>query len=139
MPASAPPRRDIAALTELAAQLRVDSIRTTAGPSSGHVTSSLSAVDLMAVLLARIGAGLTVHTCLAAAAELAGLGIRARVIDLDSVKPVDRDALAEASRIIAGRFVTVEDHHVQGGIGSAVVEAWKLCGSETHSIGEEQE
>lgn len=40
-------------LTDLATQLRVDSIRAAAAPSSGHVTSSLSAADLMAVLLRR--------------------------------------------------------------------------------------
>lgn len=40
-------------LTDLAAQLRVDSIRAAAAPSSGHVTSCLSAADLMAVLLKR--------------------------------------------------------------------------------------
>ncbi|MES1169340.1 MAG: transketolase C-terminal domain-containing protein, partial [Leifsonia sp.] len=73
--------------------------------------------------IALIGAGVTVHTCLAACDELAGQGIRARVIDLYSVKPLDRDALIEASRVTGGRFVVVEDHHIQGGIGSAVVEA----------------
>jgi transketolase len=70
-----------------------------------------------------IGAGVTVHTCLAASDELAGQGVRARVIDLYSVKPLDRDALIEASRVTGGRLVVVEDHHIQGGIGSAVVEA----------------
>lgn len=40
-------------LTELAAQLRVDSIRCTTAAGSGHPTSSMSAADLMAVLLAR--------------------------------------------------------------------------------------
>lgn len=73
--------------------------------------------------VALIGAGVTVHTCLAAAEELAGRGIRARVIDLYSVKPLDRDTLIEASRVTGGGLVVVEDHHIQGGIGSAVVEA----------------
>ena len=40
---------------ELAAQLRVDSIRCTTAAGSGHPTSSLSAADLMAVLLAKYG------------------------------------------------------------------------------------
>jgi transketolase len=40
-------------VAEMAAQLRVDSIRAASAPSSGHVTSSLSAADLMAVLLTR--------------------------------------------------------------------------------------
>ncbi|KQV04979.1 transketolase [Leifsonia sp. Root112D2] len=69
-----------------------------------------------------IGAGVTVHTCLAAAEQLATDGISARVIDLYSVKPLDRDTLIEASTATGG-FVVVEDHHVEGGVGSAVVEA----------------
>jgi transketolase len=73
--------------------------------------------------VALIGAGVTVHTCLAAAEKLAAEGVRARVIDLYSVKPLDRDALIEASSATDGRLVVVEDHHVQGGVGSAVVEA----------------
>ena len=40
-----------------------------------------------------IGAGITLHECLAAAEELAGKGIAARVIDLYSVKPVDADTI----------------------------------------------
>ena len=41
---------------ELAQQLRVDSIRSTTAAGSGHPTSSMSAADLMAVLLARLPA-----------------------------------------------------------------------------------
>ncbi|MFG3442606.1 transketolase [Nonomuraea sp. NPDC047897] len=46
------PERDLHFLTELAAQLRVDSVRGSAAAGSGHPTSSLSAADLMAVLFA---------------------------------------------------------------------------------------
>ncbi|MFG1945175.1 transketolase [Nonomuraea sp. NPDC048826] len=45
--------RDLRFLGELAAQLRVDSVRAAAEAGSGHPTSSMSAADLMAVLLAR--------------------------------------------------------------------------------------
>ncbi|NES31986.1 transketolase [Micromonospora terminaliae] len=69
-----------------------------------------------------IGAGVTVHNCLAAAEELAREGIDARVIDLYSVKPVDRKRLLEAVRDTGGRLVVVEDHYPQGGLGSAVLE-----------------
>ncbi|MEV0144498.1 MULTISPECIES: transketolase [unclassified Nonomuraea] len=44
------PERDLHYLTELAAQLRVDSVRSSAAAGSGHPTSSMSAADLMAVL-----------------------------------------------------------------------------------------
>ncbi|MEV7230592.1 transketolase [Polymorphospora sp. NPDC051019] len=73
--------------------------------------------------VALIGAGVTVHNCLAAADRLAADGIAARVIDLYSVKPIDRDALVEAVRITGGRLVVVEDHYPQGGIGAAILEA----------------
>lgn len=43
---------DTAELTELGQQLRVDSVRASAAAGSGHPTSSMSAADLMAVLLA---------------------------------------------------------------------------------------
>jgi transketolase len=73
--------------------------------------------------VALIGAGVTLHACLDAAATLEESGIEARVIDLYSVKPMDADTLREAARITSGRLVVVEDHYPQGGIGAAVMEA----------------
>src|SRR6266852_3324735 len=73
--------------------------------------------------VALIGAGVTVHNCLAAADALAKKKIPARVIDLYSVKPVDVKTLREAARVTRGRFVIVEDHYPEGGIGAAVLEA----------------
>ena len=70
-----------------------------------------------------IGAGVTLHECLAAADELASAGISARVIDLYSIKPLDRDTLIEACRVTGSRLVVSEDHYPEGGIGSAVLEA----------------
>src|SRR4051794_12200128 len=52
-----------------------------------------------------IGAGVTVHQCLAAGDRLAADGIRTRVIDLYSVKPVDTRTLAAAARVTQGLFV----------------------------------
>jgi transketolase len=69
-----------------------------------------------------IGAGVTLHQCIAAAAALRNDGIAARVIDLYSVKPVDTATLTVAARE-TGRFVLVEDHHAEGGLGEAVLEA----------------
>jgi transketolase len=73
--------------------------------------------------VALIGAGVTLHNCLAAADALAAKKIPARVIDLYSVKPVDVKTLREAARVTKGRFVIVEDHYPEGGIGAAVLEA----------------
>jgi transketolase len=71
-----------------------------------------------------VGAGVTLHACLAAADQLRDEdGVTARVIDLYSVKPVDTATLVEAARATRGRFVLVEDHHPEGGLGSAVVDA----------------
>ena len=73
-----------------------------------------------------IGAGVTLHSCIAAAERLSGTGIAARVIDLYSVKPVDIRTLREASDATAGRLVIVEDHYPEGGLGAAVMEALAL-------------
>jgi transketolase len=70
-----------------------------------------------------IGAGVTLHACLAAADLLKSDGISARVIDLYSVKPIDTDTLADAAAVTGGKLVIAEDHHPEGGLGSAVVDA----------------
>jgi len=73
--------------------------------------------------VALIGAGVTLHECLAAAGELAATGIPVRVIDAYSVKPIDRDTLIEACRVTGSRLAVAEDHYPEGGLGSAVLEA----------------
>src|SRR5437870_228456 len=70
-----------------------------------------------------IGAGVTLHNCLAAADDLEREGIKSRVIDLYSVKPVDRKTLQEAAALTRGRMIVVEDHYPEGGLGAAVMEA----------------
>ena len=77
-----------------------------------------SGADRVAV----IGAGVTVHNTLAALEAMGG-EIPVRVIDLYSVKPVDVETLREAARVTGGRFVIVEDHYPEGGLGAAVMEA----------------
>ena len=75
-----------------------------------------------------IGAGVTLHNCLAAADELARDGIRARVLDLYSVKPISTDTLLESANATAGRLVLAEDHYPAGGLGGAVLEAFNDIG-----------
>ncbi|MEU2022234.1 transketolase [Streptomyces sp. NPDC016469] len=75
-----------------------------------------------------VSAGVTLHECLAAADRLAEDGVRARVIDLYSVKPIDAEALDRAARE-TGALVVVEDHHPEGGIGEAVLSALAASGS----------
>lgn len=70
-----------------------------------------------------VTAGVTVHEALAAADVLAREGIAIRVIDLYSVKPVDRLTLRQAAEE-TGLLLTVEDHHEEGGLGDAVLDAF---------------
>jgi transketolase len=70
-----------------------------------------------------IGAGVTLHECLRAADMLQDEGISARVIDCYSVKPIDTATLAAAAAATNGRIVIAEDHHPEGGLGSAVIDA----------------
>jgi len=65
--------------------------------------------------------GLMVYEALVAAKQLEKEGISARVINLHTVKPIDRQALAKAARE-TGAVVTAEEHQVCGGTGSAVAE-----------------
>ena len=69
-----------------------------------------------------IGAGVTLHNCLAAAKLLSDEGIQARVIDLYCIKPIDTATVADAA-LDTGRLVLAEDHHPEGGLGEAVLEA----------------
>jgi transketolase len=82
--------------------------------------------------VALIGAGVTLHESLAAAAQLAEAGIKARVLDLYSIKPIDTDTLRRTCLDTGGRIVVAEDHYPQGGIGSAVLEA--LAGADTPEL-----
>jgi len=77
-----------------------------------------------------IAAGITLHESLAAAEELAGRGIAARVIDLYSVKPVDADAILAAAAETKA-IVTVEDHWAEGGIGETVAGVLAEAGAST--------
>jgi transketolase len=72
--------------------------------------------------LTLVACGLMTAVALDAAAELAGEGIQARVLDMVSVKPIDREAVLAAARE-TGALVTAEEHLVRGGLGAAVAQA----------------
>ncbi|PKV99876.1 transketolase [Amycolatopsis echigonensis] len=97
-------------------------------PIGGSKTLRTSDADTVALL----GAGVTVHECLAAAETLAADGITARVIDLYSVKPPDADTIGRAVRDTGGRLVVVEDHYPQGGLGAAVLASLADTGLPLH-------
>ncbi|MDX6436582.1 MAG: transketolase, partial [Gaiellaceae bacterium] len=69
-----------------------------------------------------VGMGITVHEALKAADSLEEDGIKARVIDAYSIKPIDADTLQAAAEA-TGKIVTVEDHFPEGGLGDAVLAA----------------
>ena len=68
-----------------------------------------------------IACGVLVPRALDAAAQLAGQGVQARVLNMATIRPIDRDAIAAAAAE-TGAIVTVEEHTVYGGLGSAVAE-----------------
>ncbi len=71
--------------------------------------------------LAIIANGYTVRLALEAADKLAEEGIRARVLDMHTIKPLDEEAV-NACIDDCGRIITVEDHNILNGLGSAVAE-----------------
>ncbi|HOE09931.1 MAG TPA: transketolase family protein [bacterium] len=73
--------------------------------------------------------GSTVAEALEAGKVLQEKGIRARVVNIHTIKPIDKDLVARCAKE-TGRIFTVEDHNIMGGMGSAVAEA--VC--ETHPV-----
>ncbi len=74
--------------------------------------------------VAIIATGLCVSESLAAAELLAADGIDAKVINIHTIKPLDEDLVVAAAKE-TGKVVTVEEHSIIGGLGSAVCDA--LC------------
>ena len=68
-----------------------------------------------------IAAGATVLHAVWASEALAREGIRARVLNMHTIKPVDREAIVHAARE-TGHIVTAEENNVLGGLGGAVAE-----------------
>lgn len=68
-----------------------------------------------------IATGLPVSNCLEAAEKLAADGIDAKVINIHTIKPLDEELVLSAAKE-TGKVVTVEEHSVIGGLGSAVCD-----------------
>lgn len=71
--------------------------------------------------VAIIANGDTVRLAIQAAEELAAQGIETRVLDMHTIKPLDTEAVMDCIENI-GRIITVEDHNILNGLGSAVCE-----------------
>lgn len=73
-----------------------------------------------------VATGLMVNEAIQAAEKLEAEGISVRVINIHTIKPLDKDIICKAAKE-TGVIVTAEEHSVIGGLGSAVAEAVTEC------------
>jgi transketolase len=71
-----------------------------------------------------VAAGITLHEALKAYDQLKSQRVTIRVIDAYSVKPLDEETLFAAAEEVGNKFIVVEDHWPEGGLGDAVLEAF---------------
>lgn len=71
--------------------------------------------------VAVIATGLVVNEALKAVKELEAEGVNARLINIHTLKPIDREIIVKAAKE-TGRIITVEEHNVIGGLADAVCE-----------------
>ncbi len=98
-------------------------------PIGGSKVLKKSASDKVTV----IGAGVTLHESLGAWELLKKQGIDIRVIDLYSIKPLDLKTLQKAVHETKA-IITVEDHHLEGGLGEAVTSALAPVGAKVYCL-----
>jgi transketolase len=98
-------------------------------PIGGSKTVKSSNQDRVALL----AAGITVHEALKAYETLMKDSIAVRVIDVYSVKPIDKQTIHRAARE-CGKLVVVEDHWPEGGLGDAVLEALSGVGAPAATV-----
>jgi transketolase len=132
----------VALVQEMADARGISYLRTTRGsypglypageafPIGGSKVLRSSSADQVTL----VGAGITLYACLSAADALAEQGVRARVIDCYSIKPIDTATLTAAADATSGRIVIAEDHHPEGGLGSAVTDALLQAGQASLSV-----
>jgi transketolase len=81
-----------------------------------------------------VAAGVTLFEALKGYDQLKAAGITARIIDLYSIAPIDRNTLVESGRSTHGRILTVEDHYAHGGLGDAVLSAVATEGIKVYKL-----
>ena len=83
-----------------------------------------------------IACGLMVHKAMEAAESMAQKGVSVRVVDMYSIKPIDRELILKCADE-TGAIVTAEEHNIYGGLGSAVSEvlAYAGAGAPTEFVG----
>merc|ERR1712156_279217 len=70
-----------------------------------------------------IAAGITLDQALKAYPKLEALGLKIRVMDPFTIKPIDKEGILKNAAECNGKIVVVEDHYSEGGIGDAVLDA----------------
>lgn len=68
-----------------------------------------------------IATGETVKIAVGSASELQEIGVSCRVLDMHTIKPLDKDAIIKAAEE-TGHIITIEEHSIYGGLGAAVAE-----------------
>jgi transketolase len=83
-----------------------------------------------------IACGIMVHKALEAAGIMAQKGISVRVVDMYSIKPIDKELILKCAAE-TGAIVCAEEHNIIGGLGSAVAEvlAYSGAGAATEFVG----
>ena len=65
--------------------------------------------------------GVTVSEALKAKEELAGRGVNIRVVDIHTIKPIDKEMIIKCARE-TNKLISIEDHNIIGGLGTAIAE-----------------
>jgi transketolase len=81
--------------------------------------------------LTLIGTGETVYHCLKAGEKLHDIGIKTRVIDMHTLKPIDKHCIEKAAAETK-HIITVEEHSIYGGLGGAVAEIISALPEKVH-------
>ena len=81
-----------------------------------------------------VAAGVALHEALKAHDILAAAGVAVRVLDLYSIKPIDKAGLRSAASQTNNTLITIEDHYPEGGLGDAVLAAVATDGICVHKL-----
>ncbi len=98
-------------------------------PIGGSKVLRKSSRDIVTI----VAAGITLYEALDVYEQLKKEGIRVRVVDLYSVKPLDVKTLVKASKE-TGAIITVEDHYIEGGLGETVASALSATSRNVHCL-----
>jgi len=90
-------------------------------PIGGSKTLKQSSEDIITIF----AAGITLHEAIKAYEQLSSQGIKVRVVDLYSIKPLDTEVIQKASQDTQA-IIVVEDHYQEGGIFEAVCASGKV-------------